>query len=134
MPPSASRVVPLTGFSGVWSTSGTTFSGTAGVNTAWIEVTASCPADLAGFYVVPSPDNDTTRTAGRFVIDVGIGALGSEVVRWSFQGAQSAGGIAGPFIGPIFDAIPAGSRIVWRARRAGGGIDAIACIFYGLAA
>lgn len=133
-PSPASRIVALNAFSGLYPVSETNFSGTAGVNTGWVEFTASCPADLIGFYIAPSGQADTSRSSSRFLLDIGVGAAGAEQVIWTFQAAQQSGGMTGPVWGPIWDRVKAGERLAWRVRNSGAAVDAIAFAAYGLVA
>jgi hypothetical protein len=114
-PRPAGRIVNLNGWSGVEPANTVTQSGTAGTRTAWVELTSSAPADLAGLYLAGSTAGDTTRTGGRLIVEIGLGAGGSEVtqpIKWLFPNGVSGG--MGVFGIPRAIRIPAGTRIAWR--------------------
>jgi hypothetical protein len=89
---------------------------TAHTKGAWAEITASTARDAKGFTLVILNDASSSAAA-RFLVDVAVGASGSEAVILSnmqtlfegFQGAQAV-------VGPIWTPIPAGSRIAARAQ------------------
>lgn len=89
-------------------------SGSANTKGSWVELEASCPFDVDGFWV--SFFNVTSR--GRQFVDIGIGAAASEVVlvpNVPFVGAVDA--TLGSFYVPI--RIAAGERISARSQGAG---------------
>lgn len=121
---------PFTG-NVVYSTTGTLISagltdgtliggGASWVNSAWVEVEATTTAawTLNGAMVNAQFFIGVTESAVE--IDVGVGALGSEVVVTTLRSKQwfgTAGTNVVP-IWPLFRQIPAGSRVTLRARSA----------------
>lgn len=98
-------------------------NGSAWANSAWVQVTASASSALALAAVQPWPD-----TPASYEIDVGIGAVSSEVVvhtyRGSFRNADflggwtTAGGWCVSETAPLAPAvIPTGARIAIRIRK-----------------
>jgi hypothetical protein len=114
-PPVAAGVINLNGWSGVDTSVSATPGTTAGTASAWTELTSSLARDIAALYLAGNCAGDTSRTAGRLTVDIGVGASGSEVVLFTFQTTNNSNNQADTF-GPIACAIPAGTRIAYRVK------------------
>lgn len=88
---------------------GTVISNSAGT---WTEITASTANPLRAFNITGGLV-DSTSTAVTHIVDVGVGAAGSEVIYGTWQISTSINEAVFNFIGPAFleMPIPAGSRI-----------------------
>lgn len=117
---SFSRLVSLTSFSATDPPT-ITLNGTTPVG--WTEITASAPAPIAALYVSPSGVGDNSRTAARFLIEIGVGGAGSEVVVASLLMGGFSAGMGGNPRGPFPVAIPAGVRVAWRVTTIAGVTD-----------
>lgn len=99
---------------------GTTVTvGASGAEGSWAQITSSTTRDH--FCLVPSwQANDTTTTLASIQVDVGIGAA-TESLLGSFNYLSTAAeAMEGSFpLLPIFQNIPAGSRLVMRASSSG---------------
>lgn len=92
--------------------------------TAWTEMVASTSAEVHGIYISPGFIGDSTRTTTRYLAQFGTGSAGSETARFTMlgQNAQNQGG----FWGPVWDRIPAGSRLAFRVQcNSGSAADSI---------
>lgn len=109
---------------------------TANVNGAWVELTASTARDHRGFLLLSQGWGQTatgtlTFNAHGYVLELGAGAAGSEVVLGSVHVRTSTGRTRqGPWPDwPIWRPIPAGTRLAARCRcsnASGLPIDAVA--------
>ena len=90
----------------------------AGAKGAWTQLTASSPIPARGVIVMLGNQNNSARTNCTWLVDIGIGAAGSETVLMPdmlFAGSAGADTI-GPCYWPLTAvAIPAGTRIAARA-------------------
>lgn len=88
-------------------------SGTAHVKGAWVQVLASCPIDADGFYLQLW---NSTGSPQDWLLDIGIGASGSEVVLVPdlYCRSQQNDSMGEKIFIPM--AIPAGARISARAQ------------------
>jgi hypothetical protein len=82
----------------------------------WAQLVASTTRDAKGFTLVVINDASSTASS-RHLVDVAVGAAGSEVIVLAnmqafFQGFQGGETV----VGPIWTPIPAGSRIAARAQ------------------
>ena len=102
------------------STTGTVIDAGAVANTkgSWVQITSATTSDLAGFCFHLDHDNQTIAASNQGLLDVGIGASGSEVViisNYAYRHIQTFG--AFPTYSPWYSIeIPAGTRIAVRAQ------------------
>lgn len=127
-----SRIVSCTDFAATLPTNTVTQTGTS--YTAWTEIRSSLPARITALWLTFSQGGDATRTSSDFIVDIGVGAAGSEVVIGSILGTQSGGIFS---LSPAFLPcdIPAGKRLAFRIQcAAAGAADAFGVCAMGLAA
>lgn len=92
---------------------------TANTKGAWHEIAASTTNDIKALILTLGNAGDSSRTTCKFLVDVGIGAAGSEQVIISNYGAaaRSEHDCVLPQVSQLIDvSIPAGSRIAVRAQ------------------
>lgn len=99
---------------------------TAGAKGAWVQLTASLTADIAGFVLAFDTQSTYNGTVGilNFLVDIGCGASGSEVIilpNYYLAGlTQAVSPIWGTLYGPSSGYLPiqvgAGTRIAVRAQ------------------
>lgn len=93
--------------------------GSANTKSGWVQITASCPADLSAILVqVGDQSNVTMNVNTTWLVDIGIGSSGSErvIVPDLFFGASVQSDHIDPQIPVIPISIPEGTRIVARAQ------------------
>ena len=97
------------------ATGGIAGSATANQKSAWTELTAATPFDLHGFLIQTGECNPTAT----YLVDIGIGPSGSEVVLWPdlLMGANGQMSLNVTWV-PLF--IPAGTRIAARVQSSTG--------------
>lgn len=89
---------------------------------AWTELTAATAADIHALALALGGQHNAARTGAGWLLDVGIGAAGAEVVLLpdlSFSSSNvfnNIGGLWPSLFGPIPCYIPAGTRIAARAQ------------------
>ena len=131
-PVGKSRVVSCTDFTNTLPTNTVTQAGNS--YTAWTEIRSSLPARVSALWLTFSNGGDSSRTASDFIVDIGVGAAGSEVVIGSILGTQS-GGLFSLIPAFLPCDIPAGSRLAFRIQCAvAGAADAFGVCAIGLAA
>lgn len=122
LPLAGAATVMTTGPTTPFNAVAVTPNGTAWVNSAWSQQTASSGTDLAISHVL--------ITFGlcadlRFEVDIGVGGAGAEVVVWTGRGVLRGAGacvaLGGPLVLPVLPliTIPSGSRIAIRMRKEG---------------
>lgn len=92
--------------------------GTSNTKGSWVQLTASTGIDLAGLILFLGNGNNTVRTAASWLIDIGIGAGGSEqvIVPNLNAGASAGEDLVRPNAFPFIPMrIPAGTRLAVRA-------------------
>jgi hypothetical protein len=114
-PPVAAGVISLNGWSGIDTSASASPGTTAGTASAWVELTSSLARDICGLYLAGNCATDTSRTAGRLTVDIGVGASGSEVVLFTIQTTNNSNNQADTF-GPIWRVLPAGTRVAYRVK------------------
>jgi hypothetical protein len=104
--------------------------------TSWAQVVSSTVAAFAGLYVSPAVCADTSRTSSKMLVDIAVGAGGSEqVVISALQFTQNASGPVPSGVGPVLCDIPAGTRLSSRVQcSAAGAADAFNVSINGLVA
>lgn len=94
-----------------------TAAGTADVKGAWAQLTASTSAPIHAFIVTAQGSSNNT-TATNYMVDIGVGAAGSEVIvlaDWAFRPTSAEDIYArSPNLMPLRFAIPAGVRLAAR--------------------
>lgn len=96
--------------------------GTANTKGSWVDMTASCPEDIGGMFGCIGSNGDVARslTAARALLDIGIGAAGSEQVIYGNAGFAWTTTFDSPYMGiripPFACSILAGTRIAARAQ------------------
>jgi hypothetical protein len=91
---------------------------TANTKGAWAQLTASTTAVTRGLLLCCGNQGNTSATVASWVVDVGVGASGSEVVLIpNYRLVQSTGNTLAPGYSPVFPvSIPSGSRLAVRAQ------------------
>lgn len=117
-PSALSRVVTYGALSA--SSKGTAVDPGGTVNTkgSWVEFSSSTAVAHKGLLIGVGNNNNTAASSGSWLVDVGIGAAGSELVavpdfRVAATTVESVTPSASPFV-PV--SIPAGSRLAMRAQ------------------
>ena len=124
-PPVVRTMAALGSFTNTDPSATVTLNGTT--YTAWTEIVASTPAELACLIVTPSSVGDTTRTSARYQIEIGIGAAAAEeTIATAVMGIRAAGIAMGPRGGTIWGRIAAGHRLAYRVRSHTTGTDSFA--------
>lgn len=106
---------------------GTTMTGSSGT---WVEITASTSRDYQAAVLVPS-SSSTTGLNGRFNLDIGVGAAGSEVAFGSVRPVSASSAQISNWnvvLSAFGRHIPAGSRLAVRHNLASGPSQVDACI------
>jgi hypothetical protein len=91
-------------------------------NSAWVELLASASTDLVATGIIVLPGND--NVAKDFEIDIGTGAMSSEVVVTTFRGSYGDPEHANPGYMPLpiaLDNILSGERVAARMRKSNTG-------------
>jgi hypothetical protein len=134
-PPVSGPIIALTGWSGVDSATSATPGTTAGTPSAWQEITSSLSRDIAGLYLATNTQADTTRTAGRLIFDIAAGPAAAEQILFSFQASNNSS-VQGDTYGPVWRAIPAGTRLAWRVKPSytNASPDVVGLVAHGIAA
>lgn len=89
---------------------------------SWTQITASTTSPMRNLIVGIGNVANSTRTAYDWLLDIGIGGSGSEIVILGDQHleAHTSDDLMGPtFIGPIPCSIPAGTRLAARSQCSG---------------
>jgi hypothetical protein len=131
--PGHSCAVSCTDFTGTDPTNTITLAGTS--PTAWAEICASIPGDISALYMSLTDVGGSVSARAHVLIDIAIGASGSErtILSPFFQyGASSLNGLQ-PF-GPMPLHLPQGTRLAARATANGSPANPLAVSFMGLAA
>ncbi|GAB1823571.1 hypothetical protein [Herbidospora sp. RD11066] len=117
--PPLSRVTDygtVTGDSGATSIDPTTTANTKGL---WAQIAASTANPMRAMLVAIGNVANSNRSAGDWLVDIGIGGSGSEVViiaDWHIEASTSDDVIYPRYLGPIGVNIPAGTRLAARAQ------------------
>jgi hypothetical protein len=114
-PAVAGGIFNLNGWSGVDTSVSATPGTTAGTAGAWEELTSSLSRDIVGLYLAGNVAGDTSRTAGRLIVEIGIGAASSEIPILTIQTTNNSNNQNATF-GPIWRTIPATTRIAYRVK------------------
>jgi hypothetical protein len=131
-PIGASRMVSCSDFTNTAPTNTVAMTGTS--YTAWTTIKASTPARISRLWLAWSSNADTTRTACEFIVDIGIGSAGNEVVLASLVGRQASIVFLPQDMGFPCD-IPAAKRLAFRIQAANGAAnDSFGVCAMGLAA
>lgn len=128
--PSALQTLTGTGVDTYGFTSATTFGttidpgATANTKGSWTQITASLTNDLIGFVLgldMQNAANAGSSLSSENLLDVGIGASGSEIVlvgnlKFNHDANTTTVYVSPQVLGPYFTPIPAGTRIAVRAQ------------------
>jgi len=106
-------------------TTGTDVQAGTSANTkgAWIQLSASTEADFAALVVSVGSNKNTTPAIAHFLLDIGVGAAGSEKVivpnfciTTRYVAFETVSTILEPAQGPFACSVPAGSRLAMRSQ------------------
>ncbi len=100
---------------------GTSIDPGASANTkgAWVEITSGCLRPILGLSIAIGNQLNTARTTGAWLLDIGVGAAGSETVIIPDLGLIASGTSdrVSPYVFPFIPlSIPVGTRISARAQ------------------
>lgn len=94
--------------------------GSAHTKGSWVQMSASCPADVSAIFGVAGFNGDNSRAAAaRMMLDIGIGSAGNEFVlvpNLYFGWGSTWDGANDVILQPIAASIPLGSRVAARAQ------------------
>jgi hypothetical protein len=127
-----SKIRSATDFTNTLPTNTLTLTGTT--QTAWSEVCASTAARFCRLWAMPTNAGDATRTADRFIIDVGMGAAASEVVLGQFYMSSSTTALRVNSAIEFPCDIPAGKRLAFRVTCLNANTDSMSMACMGLVA
>ncbi len=126
------RLRTATDFTNTLPANTVALSGTAGTYSNWAVVTTSTPARFSQLWCVLADGNDTSRTAGTYIVDIGVGATNSEKLLFSFITGTGTGGLTITPHVPFPVDLPAGSQLNFRATANTTATDSVAASCNGL--
>jgi hypothetical protein len=109
-----------------------TVTETGTTETGYQEIVASTASRYAGIYLTPATGGDTARGAGRRVLRLAVGGIGSERVIWTMLRGSSATLQIGSPEGPLPLGIAAGQRLSYTAQTSAATSDTLGVAVHGL--